>query len=374
VTFYYQHIFGTSLLYIIPFVRGIFAGDTVLIAAAQAYITDCTVPSTRTLAFSHMMSSLFIGATLGPSIGSMLLKETNSILSIFYVTLVINIVFLLYVFFILPESNSGKHTTEEKPQSFLQRINVFSALGILVKTASPYTNRYALLIVAAIQFLLNLVALPPSLLYAMLKFHWTAYEGGFYVSLVGFARLLTTMIVLPLIHKLFTKNPIIEEAVIVTVPSTEKEHDDDTSSLCQQETSTSSLCQQETSASSLYQQEPSTSCACFEEDLHKQETRNSIRTQADTRSEQDIKSAIVFDSWLIRTGLSFETACFIATALVATSFGFTMASVIHALSFLSTPSVRSLLTTLVDPSDVGRLLGAMAVLEAVASKLILKLI
>lgn len=47
VTYHYQHIFGTSLLYIVPFVRGVFAGDTVLIAAAQAYITDCTVPSTR---------------------------------------------------------------------------------------------------------------------------------------------------------------------------------------------------------------------------------------------------------------------------------------------------------------------------------------
>lgn len=298
-----------------------------------------------------MMSSLFIGATLGPSIGSMLLRETNSILSIFYVTLIINIIFLLYVFFILPESNKNKKHNEntEQEQTFLQRINVFSALGILVKTASPYTNRYALLIVAAIQFLLNLVALPPSLLYAMLKFNWTAYEGGFYISLVGFARLLTTMIVLPLIHKIFSKKP---NAVQVNVEK-EEEDESDTSSLCQQ---------------TLQVPSTSASCACFDDDLQKQETQSSVRTQVDTRSEQDIKYAIVFDSWLIRTGLSFETACFIATALVVTSFGFTMASVIHALSFLSTPSVRSLLTTLVDPSDVGKLLGAMAVLEAVASK------
>lgn len=290
-----------------------------------------------------MMSSLFIGATLGPSIGSLLLKQTNSILSIFYVTLIINILFLLYVFFILPESNHSKKyiKTEQESQSFLQRINVFSALSILVKTASPYTNRYALLIVASIQFLLNLVALPPSLLYAMLKFKWTAYEGGLYVSLVGFARFLTTMIVLPLVSKLFSRRPA-EEV------STEK--DDDASSMCQTE-------------------EPSTSasCACFDEDLQKHETLTSVKTLVDTRSENDIKYAIVFDSWLIRTGLTFETACFIATALVVTSFGFTMASVIHALSFLSTPSVRSLLTTLVDPSDVGKLLGAMAILEAVAS-------
>lgn len=330
MTFYYQPIFGTSLLYVIPFIRGLLAGDTVLIAAAQAYITDCTIPSTRTLAFSHMMSSLFIGATLGPSVGSMLLKETNSILSIFYVTLIINLLFLLYVFLILPESNNAT-TYEQKPQSFLQRINVFSALGILVKTASPYTNRYALLIVAAIQFLLNLVALPPSLLYAMLKFNWTAYEGGFYISLVGFARLLTTMIVLPFISRLFS-------------PPEKKETD------------TSSLCQEPSSSSP---------CACYDD--QKQE-------EGETRSESDIKRAIVFDSWLIRTGLSFETACFLATALVTTSFGFTMASVIHALSFLSTPSVRSLLTTLVNPSDVGKLLGAMAVLEAVASKFIFTLL
>lgn len=43
----YHKTIGTSLLYIAPFIRGVMAGESVLMGAVQAYIADCTPPSSR---------------------------------------------------------------------------------------------------------------------------------------------------------------------------------------------------------------------------------------------------------------------------------------------------------------------------------------
>jgi hypothetical protein len=47
ITINYQHIFGISLLFVAPLFRGLLAGENILIAATQAYISDCTTPARR---------------------------------------------------------------------------------------------------------------------------------------------------------------------------------------------------------------------------------------------------------------------------------------------------------------------------------------
>jgi MFS family permease len=47
LTIKYYQFFGITLLFLAPAVKGILAGDTVLVAAAQAYISDCTTPTER---------------------------------------------------------------------------------------------------------------------------------------------------------------------------------------------------------------------------------------------------------------------------------------------------------------------------------------
>lgn len=47
LTIKFPGIFGISLLFIVPVIRGLMAGDNVLIATAQAYISDCTTASGR---------------------------------------------------------------------------------------------------------------------------------------------------------------------------------------------------------------------------------------------------------------------------------------------------------------------------------------
>jgi hypothetical protein len=52
VTIKYIHIFGISLLFIAPIIKGLLAGDTIIIAAVQAYISDCTTRAERYVHFT----------------------------------------------------------------------------------------------------------------------------------------------------------------------------------------------------------------------------------------------------------------------------------------------------------------------------------
>lgn len=330
ITIKYIHIFGISLLFIAPIIKGLLAGDTVIIAAVQAYISDCTTRAERTIAFGNMMATIFLGASIGPSIASFLLNETKSINSIFYMVFIIHCCIGLYIWLVMPESNdirNYKAPAGQDKQSFLQRINIFSALHILCRASSEHASRYALPLMAAVQFLIYIVVMPPIFLYAMLQFGWTAYEGGLFISLCAFTKVIVMLGVLPILSKLFHKNKA------TLSPSSPTSAIGDT----KEPTSPSS-----SSSTSI----------------------DSSIDKRDTRSKEDIRHAILFDSWMIRTGLTVETLCFLSFGLVTTSIGFSTTGAVQSFAMLAAPSLRSLLTSLVDPSEIGELLGAMAVLEA----------
>ncbi|EPB90823.1 hypothetical protein HMPREF1544_02403 [Mucor circinelloides 1006PhL] len=319
ITMKFPQIFGITLLFMAPILRSLLAGDTILVAAIQAYISDCTSAAERTVAFGNMLAIVYSGSSIGPTVGSYLLNKTNSINSIFYMVFAIQMFLGLYIWLIVPESNDTSNyesPTGKEDKTFLQRINLFSALQVFYRGSSEHASRYALALVAGIQFLLFIVALPPVLLYTMLRFGWTAYEGGLFVSLCSFSRVIVMLALLPLLAKLFHKNR----------------------------------------SSSPPQNQPATKPA--------PSSSSASTVSIETRSSEEIRHAILFDAWMIRTGLSVETVCFILFGLVNTSTGFSMTGAVHSLAMLAGPSLRSLSTSLVAPSEIGELLGAMAVLEA----------
>lgn len=269
-----------------------------------------------------MLAVIYSGSSIGPTVGSYLLNKTNSINSIFYMVFIVQMCLGLYIWLVVPESNditSYKAPTVKEDKTFLQRINLFSALRVLYRGSSEHASPYALALVAGIQFLLYVVALPPVLLYTMLQFGWTAYEGGLFVSLLSFSRVIVMLALLPLLAKLFHK---------YKSSSTPR-----------------------SPANRLALSSSSASTASIE-----------------TRSSEKIKQSVLFDSWMIRTGLSVETVCFILFGLVSTSAGFSITGAVQSLAMLAGPSLRSLSTSLVAPSEIGELLGAVAVLEACGGK------
>lgn len=203
--------------------------------------------------------------------------------------ILIHIGFFLYVTFVLPESKEAGSDKEKPRQSLWERMNVFSAFAIFYRTPPQHANRWALLILAVIHLVITMLLMPPIILYGMLQFGWTAYEGGLFISLASFTRLLIIVCLVPIIV-------------------------------------------------------------------------------ARWFSVKDIRRTILLDTWLIRAGLTAETVAMIAFGLATTSTAYTITGVLQGFAVLASPSVRSLATVLVDRSELGELWGAMATLEAFASK------
>ncbi|KAI9487414.1 MAG: major facilitator superfamily domain-containing protein [Benjaminiella poitrasii] len=279
---YYDRI-GISLLFLGPFIRGIMAGESVLMAAVQAYIADCSSTTKRTIVFARFMASLFIGSAVGPFVSSLILKNTKSIVNVFYVALCVDIINVIYTTFFMPESNEFASNKMNKSIRFWERLNVFSALKILFRERPAHMARFALPCMALAEFLLTLVKRPPTLLYAMLKFKWTAYEGSLYYTFASFMKLLIMVGVLPLLSKVFHRSTL-------------------------------------------------------------------------------------FDIWMVRIGIGIDALCLALSGLATNVVVFTTAGMLQSFSMLAQPSIRALITTLVQRNQVGELLGAIAILDSLASK------
>ncbi|RCI05363.1 hypothetical protein CU098_013446, partial [Rhizopus stolonifer] len=264
---YYRSI-GISLLFLGPLVRGLLVGESVLMAAVQAYIADCTLADSRTVVFARLMASLFIGSAIGP----------------FVSTFFVDLVNVIYTTFLIPESFDLSRFQDQRraPVSFWQKLNVFSALGIIIRNQSASMAPYALVWIALADFLLALVRRPPTLIYAMLKFKWTAYEGSLYYTCASLMKLLIMIGVLPFLSSLFKKG----------------------------------------------------------------------RT---------------FDIWMMRIGIGIDAVCLALSGIATNVKVFTIAGMLQSFSMLAQPSIRGLITTMVNRNQVGELLGAIAILDSIAS-------
>ncbi|KAI8990006.1 major facilitator superfamily domain-containing protein [Pilobolus umbonatus] len=300
ITARYSHHVGIYLLFLGPFLKGIMAGDSVLMANVQAYIADTTSSADRTMIFARLMAILFMGSSIGPLVGSFILKHTGSIVYIFYFAFIVDLLNVVYTSFILKESNK-KNASEEVLDTTDRRcsFSISSVFGILFKTKSPHLSANALLFIALAEFLLTLVKRPPTLLYAMLKFKWTAYEGSLYLTAASFTRLIIVIIVLPLLLKLFTKRCPRSNMLSIT-------------------------------------------------------------------REKQYKSTVSFDIWMVRIGIGIDVVCLALAGLATSAVLFATAGILQSFSMLCQPSIRSLLTTSVDPRQVGELMGAVAMLDALA--------
>ncbi|KAG5974744.1 hypothetical protein E4U56_004298 [Claviceps arundinis] len=142
-------------------VTGSFTAGSIL---TQSYTSDCTPPSKRAVAIGYIHACLFTGLALGQFLGGEIVKLTGSLLSIFYICLVAHFVFIVIVGFVIPESLSKKkqltaqekHHREtikrrERPASWLSSArekNPFAALSALWPRAHGTSTRLRINLVA----------------------------------------------------------------------------------------------------------------------------------------------------------------------------------------------------------------------------------
>nr|CAG8546577.1 15308_t:CDS:2 [Entrophospora candida] len=171
----YWRIIGIKLMFIGAIVEGLCGGIIAINTACHAYTSDCISPENRSLSFGLMNAFAFGGMTVGPTLGGLIIKKTGSVLSIFYIAMFAQSIFLLFVIFILPESLSSESRRNNQQGQGQHHYHQNSLLSL----SQAGQN--------------EIIAL-----YTTYKFHWTPLENGFFYSLQSFTRFIALLVFLPL--------------------------------------------------------------------------------------------------------------------------------------------------------------------------------
>ncbi|CAO3565926.1 unnamed protein product [Mortierella alpina] len=92
-----------------------------------------------------------------------------------------------------------------------------------------------------------------------------------------------------------------------------------------------------------------------------------VVTDASGRSQEETFSDMKFDTWMIRLGFAINSVTYIGYGLASETWMFYLATSLHAVCIIATPSIKSLLTHLVEPSQFGAALGALQVVDSIAA-------
>jgi len=292
-------------------------------ALTHAYAADCTAPPKRAVAFGYFHACLFSGIAVGPLIAAALVKETGSIIAMFYFALGIHTLFILYILLIVPESLSKKRQllAREKYAAelggqfnsgrtgwrySLKRANILSPLKILFPTG-PGTStalRANLILLSAVDTIIFGVAMGAMTVvvyYMGYQFSWDTAEISVFTSIVNSFRVSTLVIVLPLLNYL-------------------------------------------------------------------------VRTRRANRQRRDSGFAIpepnsgsdTLDLSIVRAAICFEVIGYGGYALVRSEGLFVVAGILASMGGIGSPTLQSALTKHVPHDKVGQLLGATGLLHALA--------
>ncbi|OXG79438.1 hypothetical protein C349_04385 [Cryptococcus neoformans var. grubii Br795] len=98
---------GYRSLLIGPTVEGILGGFSTITATVNAYLSDITPDGSRVMAFSRAIGFMMAGFAFGPVLGSILIQSTGDIMTPFYINLILYSLSIPLVLFLLPESLSS---------------------------------------------------------------------------------------------------------------------------------------------------------------------------------------------------------------------------------------------------------------------------
>lgn len=99
---------GYRFLVVGPIIEGLLGGFSTISATYHAYLSDVTPDGSRAKLFSRMGGIMMAGFSVGPILGSGIIKVTDNILSVFYLSASINTLFVFFVALVLPESLSSE--------------------------------------------------------------------------------------------------------------------------------------------------------------------------------------------------------------------------------------------------------------------------
>ncbi|KAI6107973.1 hypothetical protein F5141DRAFT_90895 [Pisolithus sp. B1] len=269
-----------KLLVLAPVIEGLLGGWSALTSAQSAYITDCTSSGSRATIFARFSGVLFIGLALGPILGAWLIRNPiyflrvgtskslrkyptanlllwlgghplQSVNSVFWVSITCSLFTFLLVSFVIPESlpasrraanRKGKsravETSEDNSNDGEGNVasgilkSLFSPLAVFFPSDVPVAVRAAGEGQARIRrrkdWSLTLVAIAVALhmlasglfqlkyLYAEHIYDWSAEQLSYYISFQGAVRACYLLLLLPFL--LVTFKPIRSAIAAAVLP------------------------------------------------------------------------------------------------------------------------------------------------------------
>ncbi|KAF5330575.1 hypothetical protein D9619_005275 [Psilocybe cf. subviscida] len=359
VALFSKHIPGGYwFLVVAPFIEGGLGGLSAGVAALHAYMADTTEESLRSRNFSLGLGLMFSGMAFGPTVGSLLIRATGHTLSVFYLATATHALYTVLVWLILPESLSRKQMTLAKEKyeaeggaaaadrgpvgilvklrrlfAFLSPLTVFMPYEVkgedvdvnpLKKPKKDWNLTFMALAYASIISIAGSYSY--KFQYAAATFGWTSEELGYWLSLLGITRAVFLTFILPLVIKILKPKPIVIEIPVQSGTS---------------------------ESSPLLGSSP----------------------DAESPAPKTIKKEIhspSFDLKLLHFSVLIEIIAYTAMAFSVRPLPFTLFAVLGSLGAGFSPALQSValaLYTRAGGTEIGRLFGALSVVQALSMQI-----
>ncbi|KAF8656267.1 hypothetical protein AX16_002703 [Volvariella volvacea WC 439] len=242
---------GHRLLMVAPFIEGLLGGWSTLQSATSAYISDCTSSGSRAHIFSRFTGAFYLGLSVGPAIGGWLIRHDfigakswtaeagHTVTSVFWMAVLCSFLNFIQALFILPESldkkrqqaiaqhqsdTKGKQRAveaEEPPRSgprttqpngatsngllrqLFKPIEVFLPVTVVRNGRQRRDWSLTLLAGALFAYMLSGGIYQLKYLYAVHVYGWTAEQLSYYISFLGGARATFLLFLLPFLISTF---------------------------------------------------------------------------------------------------------------------------------------------------------------------------
>lgn len=240
---------STNIMFLFALFDGLGGSFISMNALTSSYVSDCTAPQKRSVAFGYIHGCMFIGTATGPLLVAFILKMAGSTFFVFCFMLALHVLFFLAVLFVIPESLSEERqqSAREKHQMKLagtealgwlspRRWNpkhIFTPLLILFppvkRPSSLFPNRRGaslalrrnIVLLAGIDtvgFGVNLGVSQIFVIYAGYMFDWGNVESSFFIFVISVCRVITLFAVFPAVSWLFPGKPGPEGAISGSSP------------------------------------------------------------------------------------------------------------------------------------------------------------
>ncbi|CAE6400544.1 unnamed protein product [Rhizoctonia solani] len=208
---------GYRFLIVGNIIDGALGGWTTSMALAHAYVSDTVAPATRSRVFSFFTGALFAGMAVGPTLGALITRHTNDLLTVFYVATALHVTYALFALTIIPESLDLKDRTaaieryraNQDPNAtwFTHVKHAVSTFASPLVVFIPHKRLHGKgrdwsltwIGIAFASAMLNMGSYTFKFQYAITQFGWGTTELGYWMSIVGVSRAAHLLLILPLI-------------------------------------------------------------------------------------------------------------------------------------------------------------------------------